>query len=171
MLRFKNSKMRTLNCSIIVAKSKNHVIGKDNKLPWNLPSDLRYFKDKTSSHPVIMGKNTYLSIGKPLKNRINIVVSSTLKPEDGIIVAKSLHDAVLIAYGYNDNVFIIGGDSIYRQALDMDCVKTLLISDIDIDVDGDSFFPPVDENIWKLSANTFCDDDKHNINFKKYDRI
>src|SRR5437879_4536686 len=102
--------------ALVVAMAENRVIGKDNKLIWHLPADLKYFKQLTSGHPIIMGRKTYESIGKPLPNRTNIVITrqADFKAE-GCMVANSLGDALMLAQQLDADVFVIGGAEIYKQ--------------------------------------------------------
>ncbi len=133
--------------SIIVAVAKNRVIGKRNALPWHLPADLGHFREITTGKPVIMGKNTYNSIGRPLPNRLNIVLSDekNLKIE-GCTVAKSLEEAL----GYvrrAEEVMIIGGASVYKQFLAV--AKRMYLTRVHHDFEGDVYFPEFDENEWR----------------------
>ena len=106
--------------TIIAAIGKNNELGKDNQLLWHLPADLKHFKNLTSGHPIIMGRKTYESIGKPLPNRTNIVVSrKDDRFEEGILIVPSLKDAIKHAKKINENIFIIGGGEIYRNTIDM----------------------------------------------------
>ncbi len=129
--------------NIIVAVSDNCAIGKDNKMPWHIPEDLKWFKDKTSGHPVIMGSNTYKSIGKPLPNRTNIVVSH--KYIGGVAMAHNLNEAYSIAEKIDDQCFIIGGAQLYKASInDADYLYvTHVYTYVD---DADTFFPNVFEN-------------------------
>lgn len=102
--------------SIIVATTHDFVIGKNNDLPWHSKKDLKYFKEMTTGNVVIMGRKTYESIGKPLPNRINIVISKSDIKYDGCIVLNSLESALEEANKYGKEIFIIGGSSIYKQA-------------------------------------------------------
>lgn len=160
---------------IIVAYARNRVIGKDNKLPWHLPAEIKHFKDKTAGHPVIMGKNTYLSIvehlGHGLPNRRNIVVSSSLKSIDGDFeLVRSLEDALALAneqLNQEKPVFIIGGAQLYKTALDKDLVDQIYASEIDAEIDGDAWFPPIDESAWReVSVENFTKDSNNQYNFK-----
>jgi dihydrofolate reductase len=134
--------------SLIVAVSENNVIGKDDALPWSLPDDLKYFRQKTEGKPVIMGRKCYESIGRPLPNRRNIVVSrkEDLKIE-GCEVVGSLEEAVEIAKGDAEEIFVIGGAQIYELALPL--AGRLYLTRVHAEIDGDVFFPEVDENEWK----------------------
>ncbi|OGG13309.1 hypothetical protein A3D77_05590 [Candidatus Gottesmanbacteria bacterium RIFCSPHIGHO2_02_FULL_39_11] len=131
--------------SIISAHSENRVIGKNNHLPWNFPEDLKYFKDKTRGHTVIMGRKTYESMGRSLPNRVNIIISRNPKLElpDAITTA-SIEDALKIAKDKEKKeVFIIGGAEIYRQALSV--TDKLYITLVKGNYEGDAFFPDYSE--------------------------
>lgn len=129
--------------SIIVAYSKNRVIGNKGKMPWKIKGEQLWFKELTLNHTVIMGRKTYESIGKPLDNRLNIVVSSTLFfDEDNLKTARSLNEAISLAN--SEEVFIIGGQQLYEEAITI--ADTLYITEIDIEVEGDTYFPEFNEN-------------------------
>ena len=136
--------------SIIVATSENGVIGVDNKLPWYLPEDLKRFKKLTENNVVIMGRKTYESIGKPLPNRFNIVISRNKDLTiPGCLVVNSLEKALYKA-GSDKKVFIIGGGEIYRQSLEY--VDKIYLTKVHINVEGDTTFPNIDDLPgWKLS--------------------
>lgn len=135
--------------SIIVAVAQNGVIGKNNDLIWHLPGDLRYFKETTKGHYVIMGRKTFESFGKPLINRTNIIV--TRNPDyhqEGCIIVNSLEKALQLADKDNqEEAFILGGGEIYRQA--MDICDRLYITEIKASFEGDTYFPTIDEKNWK----------------------
>ena len=129
--------------TIIAAIGKNNELGKDNQLLWHLPADLKHFKNLTSGHPIIMGRKTYESIGKPLPNRTNIVVSRKENWfEEGILIVPSLKDAIKHAKKINENIFIIGGGEIYRHTIDM--ADRLEITQVNHQTDADVFFPNID---------------------------
>ena len=132
--------------TLIVARARNGVIGRDNALPWRLPDDLQHFKRTTLGAPIIMGRKTWDSIGRPLPGRRNIVVSRnhglTL---DGAEVVASLEDAQRLCIGA-EQVFLIGGAQLYAQALPS--ADRLIVTEIDADVPGDAFFPAVDRSKW-----------------------
>jgi dihydrofolate reductase len=127
--------------SIICAVAeKNRAIGKDNKLLWNLPTDLAHFKKLTSGHPIVMGQKTFESIGRPLPNRTNIIV--TLDKEfsaDGCQIFHSIPEAIEYAKNLDDEVFIIGGGSIYKQTIDL--ADRLYLTLVEGDFEADTFFP------------------------------
>lgn len=131
--------------SIIAAiAKKNRAIGKDNKLLWHISNDFKHFKKITSGHPVIMGYKTYLSIGKALPNRLNIVLSKNDVDIIGVTVCKSIPDAIAIAGKQNnDEIFFIGGGSVYEQAIKF--ADKLYLTLISGDFDGDVFFPDYSE--------------------------
>jgi dihydrofolate reductase len=126
--------------SLVLAVSDNGVIGRDNQLPWHLPADLKFFKQLTTGHTVIMGRKTYDSIGRPLPNRRNIVVSRKEGFEiPGVEVINSLGGALKACIG-EDEVFIIGGATIYAKALDLDIVDRIYLTMVHADFEGDTHF-------------------------------
>jgi len=133
--------------AIIVAKSLNNVIGKKGDIPWRLSPDLKHFKEITTGSPIIMGKNTYHSLPKTLPNRLNVVVSNTLTnlPEDVLLV----RNIKALSYLDTPKVFYIGGQRIYEEAITF-CNK-LYITQILHEVPGDTFFPEIDFDKWKLT--------------------
>ena len=125
--------------SLIAALARNHTVGIANRLPWHLSDDLKYFKATTSGHPIIMGRKTYDSIGRPLPGRHNIVVTRDRNwKADGVTVVHSIAEAVAAAGKVNE-VFLIGGASLYAEALPL--ADRLYLTEIDADFDGDAFFP------------------------------
>ena len=151
-----------VSVAIIVAQSTNRVIGNNNELPWRLPQDLKYFKKVTMGKPILMGRKTYDSIGRPLPGRKNIVI--TRQPDwcaDGVTVAGSLSSAIVLARQYavaNDlsEVMIIGGAQIYEEALGL--ANKLYLTQIHAEIDGDAFFPKMDGS-WGEIERTDCVDD------------
>ncbi|HOW29370.1 MAG TPA: dihydrofolate reductase [archaeon] len=138
---------------IIVAIAKNHAIGKDNKIPWHISEDFKRFKRLTKGHPVIMGKNTYFSLPiKPLPERTNIVVcfKDDSWEEEDITIKNSLKEAIDYAHTLDDIVYIIGGASIYRQAMEQELANKLEITQLDKEYDGDTFFPEINTNTWTI---------------------
>lgn len=153
--------------SLVVAASENNVIGKDNKLLWRLPNDMAFFKNITWGLPVIMGRKTYESLGKPLKGRTNIVISRNMPAAsiDGegseIIICSSIEEAIKVA-GETDakQCSIIGGGEIYKQS--MPIADRIYMTRVQAIVKGDTYFPEIDENEWKLTASmSFDTDEKH----------
>lgn len=151
--------------TLVVAMGKNNAIGKDNKLLWHLPKDLKHFKNLTSGHPIIMGRKTYESIGKPLPNRTNIVVSRRNDWfEEGILIVPSVKDALKHAKKISENVFVIGGGNIYEQTLDK--VDRLEITLVDVELDADVRFPKINHKQWiKVSENCIQKDEEHDYDF------
>jgi dihydrofolate reductase len=142
----KNTSQLTL--SAIVAMAKNRVIGRQNLLPWRLPADLKRFKALTTGHPVIMGRRTYESIGKPLPNRVNIILThDVLYHAPGCLVAKTVEEAMQYAASHGGEAFVIGGANIYQQFLPQ--VSRIYLTVIDDEVEGDTYFPLLDEKEWK----------------------
>ena len=133
--------------SIIVATARNNVIGKDNALPWHLPADLKYFKSTTMGKPIVMGRKTFESIGRPLPGRQNIVLTRDPKwSAEGVTVINDVDD-ISLSVGSADDVMIIGGAQIYN--LTMKHVDCLYVTEVACDVDGDVFFPEIDRSVWQ----------------------
>ena len=131
--------------SIIVAMSENYVIGLNNSLPWHLSDDLKRFKEITTGHQIVMGRKTYESIGRPLPNRDNFVLTRNAKLQiDGINVIKSLNDIP----SSDKKTFIIGGGEIYTQLINS--CDELLVTKIHCEIDGDAYFPIIDLSVWSL---------------------
>jgi dihydrofolate reductase len=146
-----------MKIALIVALARNHVIGKDNAMPWHLPEDLRYFKRVTLGKPVIMGRNTYESIGKPLVQRPNIIISrNTGYKVDGATVVHSLEAALALGTellrnaGPDSELMIIGGAQIYAQALPL--AQRLYLTEVHAEPEGDAHFPPFDRKQWQEVA-------------------
>lgn len=132
--------------TLVVAKARNGAIGRENTLPWRLPEDLAHFKRTTMGAPIIMGRKTWDSIGRPLPGRRNIVVSrnAALRIE-GCDVVGSLEDAQRLCIGTRE-IFVIGGAQLYVEALPS--ADKLVVTEIDADIDGDAFFPAIDPTRW-----------------------
>jgi len=141
-----------MRLAMIVAQSSNRVIGRDNKLPWYLPGDLKYFKHATMGKPIIMGRKTFESIGKPLPGRLNIVISRDASfTAQGIKVVMSLPEAIELAESQAlidgvDEAMIIGGAQIYALALPE--VERLYITQVHADIEGDAYFPEFNRSQW-----------------------
>ncbi len=151
--------------TIVVAMGLNNEIGTDNQLLWHLPKDLKHFKEITSGHPVIMGRKTYESIGKPLPNRTNIVVSRKNDWfEEGILIVGSIKEAVKFAKKVDEEIFIIGGGNIYEQTIDL--ADKLEITLVKTHLHADTFFPKIDTKLWKKTSETYHEkDEKNNYDF------
>ena len=132
--------------SIIAALTPNRVLGKDNKLIWHLSEDLKNFKRLTSGNTIIMGRKTFESIGKPLPNRNNIVISSSMPLTPGIEICSSLQQGITKAQTLKKDIFIIGGASIYQQALPL--ADKMYLSFLKKEYDGDVFFPQFNPEEW-----------------------
>jgi dihydrofolate reductase len=163
--------------SMIVAAAQNRVIGRDNALPWYLPNDLKYFKQTTLGKPIIMGRKTYESIGKPLPGRTNIVITrQTDYQPDGVKVvhsvaeARDLAESVCLIDG-QEEAMIMGGAEIYTLALpDAD---RLYLTEVHADVDGDAYFPEYDKTEWQeISREDFSAEgpNPYNYSFVVYDK-
>jgi dihydrofolate reductase len=134
--------------SLIAAVSENGVIGKGGKLPWDLPADLQRFRELTKDHPVIMGRKTYESIGKPLPHRSNIVITRQEVNIPGCTVVHSFKEAIQASEASEANeAFIIGGAEIYRAALPF--AHRIYLTRVHVNVEGDAFFPEVDFSQWR----------------------
>jgi dihydrofolate reductase len=151
-----------MTITLLVAAAENNAIGKNNQLLWSLPNDMKFFKNTTWGMAVVMGRKTYESVDKPLPGRFNIVI--TRQPDwkaAGVIVAADLNDALKKAAETNCNdIFVIGGGEIYKQA--MEIADKILITRVHANFDADTFFPEIDESKWQLVANQdFGVDEKH----------
>ncbi len=164
-----------MTVSMIAAMGSNRVIGKDNDIPWHLPDDFQYFKETTNGHAVIMGRKNWESLPKnfrPLPNRINVVIT---RQQDykakGAELVPSLKNALKLAEEKTDQeeIFIIGGGEIYRQALEIaDCIY---LTEINQEFDGDVTFPSFDTEIWKEKSRIHHPSDnkhKHSFDFVTY---
>ncbi len=134
--------------NLIVAFDENYLIGDGSNLPWNLPKDLKKFKEITSGNIVIMGRKTYESIGRPLPNRINMVITRNkdYKCDEGVFVFNNIEDAIRKAKVFHKEIFFIGGRTIYEKVLDE--VDTMYISHVKGSYKGDTYFPKFDLSLW-----------------------
>ncbi|MGI4750904.1 MAG: dihydrofolate reductase [Janthinobacterium lividum] len=149
--------------TLIVAISSNNVIGKNNQLIWHLPADLKHFRQLTTGHTVFMGRKTYDSIGKPLPNRRNVVISRRLKNIDGCETVASLEDGLKLC-AEEKEIFIIGGAEIYRQALPL--ATRIELTRIHQEFEGDTFFPEFDLNDWQeTNRQDFAPDEKSSLSY------
>jgi len=148
--------------SLIVAMAKNRVIGMNNTLPWHLPADLKHFKALTMGHHIVMGRKTYESIGKPLPGRFSVVVTRNSKFE-GCIIADSL-DAAIAACGNDDEIFVIGGAELYRQAIHL--ADRIYLTEIDAEISGDAHFTDFDLRQWQeISRDSHAPDEKNQYSY------
>ena len=141
--------------NVIAAVALNGVIGKDGKLPWNLKQDMARFKELTMGHVVVMGSNTFNGIGKPLAGRVNIVLSKRIKSLDGATVYDSLDKAIEYAKTLGKEIFIIGGESVYKDALAI--ADRLYITHVNADFDGDRYFPAIPKDFEWVSGQNSVD--------------
>lgn len=150
--------------SLVVAASSNNVIGRDGGLPWHLPDDLRQFKRLTTGKAVIMGRSTYESIGRPLPDRRNIVMTrNTDYVADGCDVVSSVSEAMDAVEGAEE-VMIIGGGQVYRDFLPL--ADRIYLTRVQAEVEGDTYFPEIDEAAWRLvSSEHHAADEKHRYAF------
>ena len=157
--------------SLIVAMAKNRVIGANNTLPWHLPADLRHFKTLTMGHHMIMGRKTYESIGKPLPGRTSVVVSRNAGySAPGVIVVNSLKAAIEACEG-DEEIFVIGGAELYRQAIGL--ADRIYLTEIDADIAGDAYFTEFDSKLWQETGRVSHSPDEKNLysyHFVAYDR-
>ena len=152
--------------TIIAAIGANNELGKDNDLIWHLPADLKRFKKVTTGHAIIMGRNTFESIGKPLPNRRSIIITrNTSYKKEGCEVVHSLEDAIELIQD-QDNAFIIGGAQIYHEAIEKNLVDQLDITEVHQDFDADVYFPFIDKATWEeVSRASFKPDEKNRYNY------
>lgn len=139
-----------MTLTLVVAMGSNRVIGAGGTLPWHLPEDLAHFKRVTLGHPMIMGRTTYESIGRPLPGRTTIVV--TRQPAwsaEGVEVAHSLDDAIALAARLDDETFLVGGAQVYAEALERDLVDTLVVTRVRQAPEGDAWFPAIEWERWR----------------------
>ncbi len=148
-----------MKLSLIVAMSANRVIGRDNKMPWHLSADLKRFRAITMNSPILMGRKTFESIGKPLDGRTNLILSKNenYQPE-GCFVFNSLENALNAAGNFDEELFIIGGATLYEMALPL--AERLYLTDIQAEFQGDTFFPDIDFNEWNEIACEQIDNDE-----------
>lgn len=161
------TKKKILKISLIVAKAKNNVIGKDNGLVWKLSADLRHFKNTTTGHHLIMGRKTFESTDKPLPNRTSVVVTrnENYSVPEGHHVVTDLEDALKLCEQKGlEKIFISGGGEIYKIALPY--VEEMIITEVDAQPDGDTFFPEVNWTDWQeISREHYQKDEKNEYGF------
>ena len=149
--------------SLLVAADENDVIGKNNKLPWHLPNDLKYFKNLTWAMPILMGRKTFESIGKPLPGRKSIVITRNHHwQHEGVEVVHNIDEAIDTAKNSGvKEIFIIGGAQIFESA--MPAASRIYLTRIHHVFDGDVFLPPIDETAWMKAKSTYCAPDEKNV--------
>ncbi len=159
-----------MRISIIVAIGESGQIGKDNRLLWNIPSDLKNFKKITSGHSILMGRKTFESIGRPLPKRENIIISSQhdfMPPSCKVV--RGIDEGVRYAKEKGeDELFIIGGGRIYRECLKM--ADRIYLTRVDYNQDADTFFPEIDMNLYTVIKSVSLEDDNWSATFEILDR-
>ena len=156
-----------MQITLIVAKAKNNVIGKDNQLIWKLSADLKRFKNLTTGHTILMGRKTFESLGKPLPNRTHLIITRNpdFQVPEGHYAFSSVEEAFIFCNKIGlEKLFIIGGGQIYSETINR--CDTLEITEIETNPDGDTFFPEIDLSIWKeIEREFFPSDDKNEYSF------
>lgn len=154
-----------MKITLVAAIASNNVIGKENSLPWNIPEDLKRFKQMTSGHTILMGRKTFDSIGRPLPNRQNIVMTKDKNFEqEGIKVINDFDEALELIKESNEDIFVIGGSKIYE--LFEPVANSLAITRILKDFEGDAFFPDINWELWQIEKEEKFFDEKSNIECK-----
>ena len=153
--------------TIIAAIGKNNELGMDNKLLWSIPEDMKHFRSYTQGKKILMGRKTFESIGKPLPDRKSIVVSSNNILVQGIIVEKTVDEALQYHNDYGELV-IIGGGTIYHQTIDR--VDKLVITHVDIECRADTYFPIIDKSVWKVNNSVDGTNNQYNYKIVEYIR-
>ena len=148
-----------MSLSLIVAMTKNRVIGKDNQMPWHLPADLAWFRQNTTGKPVIMGRKTFESIGRPLPKRTNIVLSHQPFEHDGVIWKDSLESAVDFVRDSKE-IMLIGGGQLFNEYLSK--ADRLYLTEIQTELDGDTFFPSINWDEWFIEFEQYRPADEQN---------
>ncbi|MBD2752426.1 dihydrofolate reductase [Spirosoma validum] len=168
-----------MKISLIAAVAKNGIIGRDNDMPWHLPDDFAFFKQKTSHHAIIMGRKSLEALGKPLRNRTSIVITrNPAFTAEGVTIVHTLDEAIVEAQKvdeqrYQSNeIFVIGGAEIYKMA--MPIATTLYLTEIHQTYEGDTYFPSFDKHEWReISRQHHPTDGRHaaSFDFVEYERI
>jgi len=149
--------------SLIAAMDKNRLIGSNNGMPWHLPADFKHFKEVTMGKPVIMGRKTFESIGRPLPGRKNIVISRSGFTADGVVSADSIDMAIQLS-GDVDEVMIIGGANLYQQMIEK--ADRMYLTHVEAECEGDAWFPEIDLSEWNVINQKIVEsDEKNNFNF------
>ena len=160
--------------NLVVAASENNVIGKENRLLWHLPNDLAFFKNTTWGMPVIMGRKTFESMGKPLKGRTNIILTRSTDPsaqtaaegeQNDVVLVQSIDEAIKASEETDAReCYVIGGGEIFR--LTMPLAQRIYMTRVHAQIDGDAFFPPIDDKKWTMMTSTsFESDAKHAFSY------
>lgn len=141
-----------MTVTIVVAVGTNGVIGRDGGMPWPRTGDMRQFKELTWGHPVVMGRATFESIGRPLPGRTSVVLTRRADWDpghDGVLVAHDLREALRRAATLDDEVFLVGGAQVYAEALEAGLVDRMVVTHVPLAPDGDAFLDPVDPQVWR----------------------
>ena len=149
-----------MTLSLIVAITKNNVIGKDNQMPWHLPADLAWFRKNTTGKPVIMGRKTFESIGRPLPKRTNIVLSRTPYEHEGVIWKENFESAVDFVKDF-DEIMLIGGGELFKAYLSQ--ADKLYLTQIQVDIEGDTYFPALNRDEWDIVSEQYRPADSNNV--------
>lgn len=160
--------------SLIVAAANNNAIGKEGGMPWHLPNDLRHFKNLTWGMPVVMGRKTFESLGKPLAGRKNIVISRQAGwSAAGAVVVKTIEDALFVAREADmKEVMVIGGGEIYKSLFDR--AKRIYLTRVEAEPEADTFFPVIDPQQWHLMSQKNHEADEknaYNYSFQVWERL
>ena len=163
-----------MTISLIVAAAQNNAIGKEGGMPWHLPNDLRHFKNLTWGMPVVMGRKTFESLGKPLAGRKNIVISRQAGwSAPGAVVVKTIEDALFVAREADmKEVMVIGGGEIYKSLFDR--AKRIYLTRVEAEPDADTFFPVIDPQQWHLMSQKNHEADEknaYNYSFQVWERL
>jgi len=157
--------------SHLVALSNNFVIGVNNELPWRLKKDLQHFSAYTQNKAIVMGRKTFESIGRPLPNRKNIVISSWLEPQEGLEVVSNLNQAIEVASQWNkdnsteEEIVLIGGGYVFKESKNI--VNKLVLTRVECEIDGDVFYPQIDLSNWKqISKESYKRDSENEYDFR-----
>ncbi|MDC0942330.1 dihydrofolate reductase [Gammaproteobacteria bacterium] len=157
--------------SHLVALSNNFVIGVNNDLPWKLKKDLQHFSTYTQNKAIVMGRKTFESIGRPLPNRKNIVISSSLESQEGLEVVPNLNQAIEVASQWNkdnlagEEIVLIGGGYVFKESKNI--VNKLVLTRVECEINGDVFYPQIDLSDWKeISQESFKRDSENEYDFR-----
>lgn len=140
-----------MTLTAVVAVGSNGVIGRDGQMPWPPTGDMRQFKELTWGHPIVMGRSTFESIGKPLPGRTSIVLTRNANWDPGsteVLVAGSLLEGLALAAEIDEHVFLIGGGHVFREARQAHLLDRMVVTEVPLAPDGDAFFDPVESDFW-----------------------
>lgn len=159
-----------MKITLVAAIASNNVIGNNNSLPWDIPEDLKRFKETTSGHTILMGRKTFESIGRPLPNRINIVMTRDNNFSfEGIKIVRNLKESLNLIKELNEEIFVIGGSKIYE--LFEPVATSLIITRVLKEFEGDAFFPKIDWSLWEIKSEDKFYDKKSDTNCKTLNYI